>query len=133
MRWYLTPRSSLNLGVRTSSEYRYTGATGSEGLDSWPYAVSAGYSHTLADAVTLNVAIQFNQYLFDDGEFASAVRARRPTVQLGGVQARALRPLPLVQVHLSDVTSLDGYAGIAYDFDEDKLEETYMAGASFVW
>ena len=44
-----------------------------------------------------------------------------------------MRRFIVVKVHLSDVTSLDGYAAVEYDFASKLVHETYMLGITFIW
>jgi co-chaperonin GroES (HSP10) len=61
-------------------------------------------------------------------------RADRCTaVALGSGLPRGLRQLPLIQIHLGQVVSLDAYANIAYSLDDGSVTETYQLGATIAW
>ncbi|MEL6545176.1 MAG: caspase family protein, partial [Myxococcota bacterium] len=105
-RLWTSPRSSVNFGFDLRTSVSSDPLIGR--FERWFLTGSAGYSHTLADVVTFNFGIEATQlYTFMDES-----DQRSPTLRLGSVQSRALRELPLIQVHLGDVFSIDGYAAV---------------------
>jgi hypothetical protein len=155
LRRWLGARSSLDFGAGAVSYLRWTSKDPSEAIlfpddaessmrsarsrwtkpDTWRLSLSAGYTHTLADAVTLHVSIAASQNLLVEGAFAdlSESEERSTVLGIGGVQTMGLRPTPLVRVHVRDWFSLNANAAVRYDFARKFVEETYVAGASFVW
>jgi hypothetical protein len=156
LRRWLGTRNSLDFGSGVYSELRWTSKepngdpgfsaaeTGSttmselprwERPDTWRLVLSVGYTHTIADAVTLHLAVAAQQNLLFQGEIADPSKnlERLTLLGFGGVQVIGLRHTPLIRVHLRDWFALNFNASVSYDIARRFTEETYDAGASFVW
>ena len=128
---------SLNFGLRGKSGgvRRFTG-DGRLSPDTWIAEGVAGYSHTLGDAVTLNLSVAAAMDVTYEGRWpnpAGAVDEQGLGVGIGSVQERGLRSLPLIQVQLTEALTLDLYASIRKKLKSGDLFETYMLGLSWTW
>jgi len=54
-------------------------------------------------------------------------------LSIGSFQSVGLRPQPLLRIHLRDWAALNADVSMRYRFERRMFEETYLAGASFVW
>lgn len=135
LRWWLSPSISLHAGISVDSIFNWTfdPAIPSSWPKSWDGRATLAYSQTIADAVTLSLGVGYAQYLLYDGGWPVGRLERAPRFLVGAIHSTAFRPHPLIQVHVNDVISIDGYAALEYDFSTQALGETYMLGASFVW
>lgn len=156
LRWWLTQECSLDFSLGMISMMRWR----SKQEDAWtqdmqetnfhtpPYkeqwippttwraGLSLGFNYTLADTVTLHLALSLNQRQWLDGEFTdhhprSAEGDMR--VAIGSVQTIALRPQPLVRVHIRDWIALNVDASVAFELAHKSVDERYLGGASFFW
>ena len=93
--------------------------------DDLALGVFLGDSFTIADRVTISIALQYEQRLIASQPL--------PSLRLGSVQGFGVRPIPLVRVHLNDHVAIDGHVALTYDFFEEGLEETYMIGSTVLW
>ncbi|RLB52937.1 MAG: hypothetical protein DRJ42_13435 [Deltaproteobacteria bacterium] len=137
-RWWVSPRGSLVGGLGFGSAFRWSSADNpslsvEQAPTTWRLHLAAGYSHTLAEVVTLSLFAGYSQALIHEGGAPTGRGEWRVRVVLGSVMDLALRTVPLIKVHLGDVVSLDGHAAIEYDFATESVEETYMLGATFVF
>ncbi len=97
----------------------------------------------LGDAATLHFGVAFDasrRYDHETVSYASplpeqawsaAVAARPRTfaqLEIGAAPSLGFRPLPLVQLHLSDRFSLDAYASWGIDFRTADVSERYLGG-----
>ena len=101
----------------------------------WRVRASAGWGITFRRTVTLHLAAALDGNALASGHLPAAAASGPEldlTLRLGSIQALGLRPLPLVQVHLTRWFSLDAYAGLAVKPRDGNLEEFYMLGASVV-
>lgn len=132
MRWWNTAHSSVNgrFVLRTDYLQHFDGA----GATTTSAEASVGYSHTLNDAVTINISLTLRDHILDDwqydGTFGSQ-GAKDLVLTVGSAMNRGLRPLPLLQVHLTDTFSLDAYAAVSYGVGNNVINDTYMAGFSW--
>jgi hypothetical protein len=160
LRRWLTARSSLDFSFGLLSSLRWAArpppnsviVPKSDGSDAitrqlpespqwtlpktWQAAFSVGYTYTLADIVTFHFALALSQTQWIDGHFADHHLDSRQSslrVGIGGVQNIALRPLPLVRIHVRDWFALNVDASVTYDFAWQGLDDVYLGGASFVW
>lgn len=134
VRRWLSQNQSVFLGVSATSD----GATGGTTLTptTWRLRLGAGYGLTIRRMVTVNFSLVVEQNLLYDGRFAESGYQSPEldlTLRLGAVQSVALRPLPLIQVHLNNWISLDGYAGLAIRLRDGSMQEHYMLGATFLF
>jgi len=135
LRFWLSSGSTLQLQLWGLSGFQ-TKATldvPAHGLRNWDANAGAGYSYLANDTVTLNVGVFFSQHVLDENAFPKSNRQWRPRLQVGSLIPLAFHSLPLVRVHLGEVVSLDGYAGITLDLAQRATEETYMLGTTFIW
>lgn len=51
---------------------------------------------------------------------------------VGAVQSIGVRQLPLVQLHVLQSLSIDGYASVLFDVHGD-VEDSYLAGVSWTF
>jgi hypothetical protein len=159
LRQWLTPRSSLEFGLDFYSALRwhsrrenrvvfeipngstpmsdapqklrrYHGTPRWVGPTTWRAGLTAGYTHTLADTVTLHLGAAFLQNVVYKGELPGI---NDFVLSFGSVQTLGLRSLPLVRIHVTDWFALNAEVAVAYRFARKKTEETYMGGASFLW
>jgi hypothetical protein len=149
-RWNLSTRSSLNATAAFWSDFRWHSEKGCapgdaaackeedsrHAPDSWRTEVNFGYSHTLFETVTMTFGVGVQQNLLYRGKLPDVGASSKDYnlgLNFGSIQARGLRKLPLVRIHLSDVFSLDADVSFIYLFSEEKFSETYMAGATWIW
>jgi len=151
LRTWLSPRASLTFGAGTWSRFFYhsdtavyVDANGQRSVtvpknsppDTWRGFLNAGANYTLGDTVTLHFSVAVTQNYVVDGEFGPfAPESRRGALTLGfcAVQAVGLRPQHLLQVHVTDYFALNLDASLHYRFANNSVQESYLAGASFVW
>lgn len=132
LRAWIGENQSLLLGIGVTSE----GAAGAARLSptTWHTRVGVGYSLSIRRAVTFNLSCVLDQNLLHEGRLADPDFHGREldwTLRVGAVQSVALRPLPLVQVHLNSWISIDGYAGLAVKLRDGSMQEHYMLGTTF--
>ena len=146
-RFWLTPRSSLDVGLGVSSRFitsdRVVMCTegecpplGSDAASSFGIVrnrMTLGYSTTIADVVTLGIAAGVSHNLLVGGDAPRGAAEHDVELSVGSVLMRGLRPQPLVRVHLGDVFSIDGYASAGYRFGTSTRTESYMLGATWTW
>jgi hypothetical protein len=159
LRKWLSPRSSLIFGTGLSAPGAYQSgdsyqprAIGLDGMGkngqpntvtsgsspplTWRGQLWSGASHTLGDTVTLGFALNLGDNLVYRGEigpFSAHSNRANLTLGLGAVQSVGLRPLHLVQVHVNDWMAINLDAALEYRFATRLVDESYTAGASFVW
>lgn len=139
-RWWQSKRTSLNFSFGVASRFRYSSkpvltASGWIAPKTWRNKISVGYSYAVEDVVTLNVALGLGRNFLAEGELPPlgwSDNDQRVAVSIGSTQARALRQLPLVQIHLRDDLSLDGHVIISIS-PEHRVAETYMLGVTRTW
>ena len=101
----------------------------------WSLQISGGVGWRVTPKVTLNIALSLADTVLNDGaKFPGPGNpASDIVVALGAVQARGLRPLPLVRVQLRPGMVFDFYAQASYSkAAEKKLGQTYMVGLSWL-
>jgi hypothetical protein len=143
---------ALNLGANALGSFRWAASPlercahskspctpalpGDQPPSTWTLQMTAGYSHTVGDAVTFNLAAGVAGNGLFDGAW-STVGWREPTfdpvIAFGSVQRRGLRQQPLIRIHLDDALALDVHVVVAYAFAARTLAETYMGGVSWLW
>lgn len=84
---------------------------------------------TLGDSVTLAFGVDAGQRFSGD----PVIRGTRRGISLefGSALDLGSRPLPLVQVHLLESLSLDGYAAVGWDLPAGTLHEQYLGGLTW--
>lgn len=132
LRLWPTTEQGLLVSLAAASE----GAAGGVRVlpTTWRTRIGLGYGLTVRRVVTLNLALALEQNLLYTGRLAdpSPTGAELDlTLRLGAVQSLALRPLPLIQVHLNRYVSLDGYAGLGIRLRDNSLQEHYLLGLTF--
>jgi hypothetical protein len=96
----------------------------------WRLGAALGYTWLLGNKVSLAIGAGFaGDALFDPRD--AAARRSPSEVSFGSVLSLGYRPLPLVQVYLSDRFSLDGYASWAVSLKDGSLRDTYLVGYSW--
>jgi len=155
IRLWTSFHSSFDLSVRLTSSFRWRSGDGTcvnqdpnviilscSGDESsfspttWRAALTAGYTYTLADSVTLHFAVSVAQNVLYQGDFPHFGPSQAQNdwaLSFGSVQPLALRALPLVRVHISDTISLNFDAALRQRFAQHRFEETYTAGLSVFW
>jgi len=120
----------LSAGVQSRG---YVAQEGSQAPTTLRTHADVGYRVTFARRVTLNIAVGV--------EWNSLYLARRPEgeaagpefdlgLRVGSMHALGLRPLPLLQVHVSRWLSIDGYMGGM--FTQRGADGTYLLGATLL-
>ncbi len=99
----------------------------------WGSTWSLGYTHTLGEAVTLNIGAGYVQRVLFRGGLPGNRAELGSRIELGSVQTIANRLQPLIRIHLGDLASLDVRVSAQYDFSTRSFEETYMFGTTFIW
>jgi len=133
-RAWLSPRLSLMSTV--SSDWAF-GAPDRERV--LALHGSAGLVWNVADRVTLalgagwsgGIAVRDVDVTLADGSSARIDDAIPNGLLLGAVQALGYRPLPLMQVHVTDWLSVDAYATWGINLDDGDVRDRYLAG--FTW
>jgi hypothetical protein len=153
LRRWLGPRSSLDFGLGTFSRLRWTSNDYPRELweegsmqgerperwtppDTWRVRLSAGYTHTLGDTVTLHLALSLAATPLYEGDFVSLSAhsdKSNLTLSFGSVQSIGLRPLPLLRIHVRDWVALNLNAGVSHNYATRTTQESYSGGVSFVW
>lgn len=143
IREWLGPSTAINFTAGATSAFRYTSnPTCPPGTmcdaswvppETWTAAVTAGGSHRIGNAVTLNIGVGGSQRLLVEGRPADGSEQRGVSVSIGSVQAIGLRQLPLIQAQVSQRWSLDGYAAASFDVSREHLEHRYLVGFTRVW
>lgn len=104
--------------------------------DTWTVQLTAGYTHRLADVVTLNLAVGVAGNAVASGDLPTLgwrEPSFDPLLAIGALQRRGLLPQPLIRVDVSDTMALDVYAAVAYQLATRTITESYLGGASWAW
>jgi hypothetical protein len=104
--------------------------------DTWTVQLTAGYTHRLAEVVTLNLAVAVAGNALASGDLPTLgwrEPSFDPLVAIGAVQRRGLLPQPLIRVDVSETMALDVYAAVAYQLATRTITESYLGGASWAW
>ena len=134
VRAWLSPSVSLISAVSsdwafgTPESERVLAVHGSVGV-AWNIARRA----TLAFGAGWNTGIAVRDAFtqLSDGSFIPVDDPIPNGFLLGAVQALGYRPLPLLQVHVTDWLSLDAYASWAVNLESGDVRDRYLAG--FTW
>jgi hypothetical protein len=89
---------------------------------------AVGYSWTIKNTVTLNLAVGANAFFYSNRGGASPLPTQYGNVQLGSIQTLGFRDLPLVEVHLAKSFSLDGFASWSFNPAAGTFQDTYKGG-----
>lgn len=95
--------------------------------------LDVGYRVTFARRVTFNFAVGFGVNALYQGRLPDADPQGSKlswSYRFGSVHSLGLRPLPLVQVHISRWVSIDGYLGT--EFTAQGSRQTYMLGTTLL-
>lgn len=159
LRYWVSPRSSLDLGFGLSSGLRWTqnhpdglvatprAVDASSSLTqpetprwipptTWRSALSLGYTYTLSEVVTFHIAVAVAQNHLTSGDFVSPTWLGEDAalaIGVGGVQSIGLRSLPVVRIHVRDWFAINLDAAVHIVPSRHAIVETYLAGASFIW
>jgi hypothetical protein len=101
--------------------------------DTWRASASVGYTQTLADSVTLHLALEASVNALHEGKVSTRRTDADVALAIGSVQTIGLRPVPLVQVHLSDSFALGLDASVQYSFGTRAVSEAYLIGFTKLW
>jgi hypothetical protein len=150
LRRWLGPRSSLDFGLSLTSQMRWN-SYGSDPFESdgtfqpepdwqppttWRGRFTLGYTHTIAETVTLHFAAGYSELLLWAGELPGGSVSnpeRGAMLGFGSIQPIGLRPQPFLRVHVSDGFALNLDVAVSYSFATRNVYETYLAGVSFWW
>jgi hypothetical protein len=96
----------------------------------WRMGSALGYTWLIDNKVGLAVGAGVSgDVLFDPHD---SVSRRSPSeITFGSVLSLGYRPLPLVQVYLSNRFALDGYASWSFSLKDGALRDSYMVGFSW--
>lgn len=146
LRRWLGPRSSLDFGLSALSHLSWMSpfVIHREGEPpeqrggwvpptTWRGRFTLGYTHTIADTVTIHFAVGYAQSLLWAGELPHGPKEHRRALGFGSVQSMGLRPQPLLRVHIRDGLALNFDAALSWDVAWRSVEESYLAGLSFWW
>lgn len=125
VRQWLGADNSLNLSIDAST---MAGASRQHKVnpDTWDAAASIGYSHRIAEVVTVNLGLAVGSGVSERGRF----QLHAPRLSLGSIQAIGMRQLPLVQVHVMDKLSIDGHVGVSIDLKQGSVRDSYLVGVT---
>lgn len=98
--------------------------------DTWTTQLTLGVSQGVGGAVTFNLGAGLGVSPLVAGSLSGP--ERNIVVALGSVQRAGLRPLPLIQVPITEALSIDGHVVVAYQPSLEGWVETYTAGLSYV-
>lgn len=130
-RLWLGANTSLLGGVDVHSDGRWSGLVAST-FPHWSVTARLGVSHTFRDLVTVNVGASFSERLVTNWRWSSLCLGEGlATLSLGSPLRLGLRPLPLLQVHVSPSFSVDGWVSVDYDFDRARSSQAFLVG--FTW
>lgn len=122
----------VELGVLSHGRWSESGED-DDPLDTWSGRLGLGYTITLAELVTLTAGAVAGYDVIHDGELSDLSGGRTLHFQwIVGAVYFCGRPVPLVQLHLSDMWSLDGYVTVAGGLT-GPVDHRYMLGATLVW
>jgi hypothetical protein len=155
LRVWTSFHSSFDFGVRFSSHFRWRSGDGlckyrdpndiavvcddddaPFAPKTWRASVTAGYTHTLADSVTLHFAVSLSQNVLYEGSFPRFGPSRAENdwvLGIGSVQVLALRAQPLVRVHINDTFALNFDAALRKGFAQRRFDDTYSLGFNVFW
>ncbi|MGC4120955.1 MAG: caspase family protein [Myxococcales bacterium] len=125
VRQWLGPNNALNVTAGTWTQ----GAVSSlqkVNPDSFDAELGLGYSHRIAEVVTVNLGVSLAAGLSEKGR----ARLHNLELRLGSIQELGMRPLPLIQVHVMDKLSVDGHVGIAIDWEKGAVRDSYLIGVT---
>ncbi len=127
-RWF-GHRQSMIAGAAIQSAVSWSRG-GTSAFAAWRPQLQAGYTLTLGEVATIAIGANAGQRFASDGW---RIDATRPGVTLlvGSALTLADRSLPLVQLHLLESLSIDGYAAVGWDLATGALQEQYLGG--FTW
>jgi hypothetical protein len=134
LRRWLTSEHSLILGLGASSQGHVSALRRVEPT-TWRSRFELGVQLTARRVLTFNLAAALSTHFLVQGQLPAADVGSPEldlTVHLGAVQSLGLRPLPLVQLHLSRYFTLDAYAGLAIRVRDGALRDSYMLGFTFL-
>lgn len=134
LRRWLTSEHSLILGLSATSQ-GYLSPLRQVEPTTWRARFDLGAQLTARRVLTFNLAAGVSTNFVAEGRLPPA-DAGSPeldlTVHVGSVQSLGLRPLPLVQLHLSRYFTLDAYAGLGIRVRDGALRDSYMLGFTFL-
>lgn len=104
-----------------------------EPLDTWRGVARVGYTITLVDLVTLTAGASAGYAVVEEARLTDLSTGQVPHFRwTAGAIAFCGRPVPLVQVHLSDLWSLDGYVTLGGELT-GPVDHRYMLGTTLTW
>jgi hypothetical protein len=127
IRQWLGSSASINATAGVATSFAYTSKPICGGTDTmcdrWTDGDGLRASATLGTSIDVGTTWTFN----------AAVGGSNHDVSFGSIQTLALRTLPLVEAHVSDAWSIDGYAAATYDLSSHRYEQTYLLGVTRLW
>jgi opacity protein-like surface antigen len=139
VREWLDERTAVNLTAGAVSRFRYAtdcveaicGGSSWVPPERWRGVLTAGLSQRIGSAFTVNAGAGVSRTV-DVGDPMTSPE-NQTSVFVGSVQTIALRRLPLIQAHVSSGWSVDGYASLALELDSDRVQQSYLLGATRIW
>jgi hypothetical protein len=134
-RTWLSDSTSLILGASVHSGGRLS-AIRTEHPTTWRGRFDLGIQLTAKQLVTFNLAAGIEGNVLYEGQLPTAEGGSPQldlSVSIGAIQDLALRPLPLIQLHLSRWLTLDATAGLSIRVRDGALRDRYMAGLTFLF
>jgi opacity protein-like surface antigen len=139
VREWLGERTAVNLTAGAVSRFRYAsdcvesicGSSRWVRPERWRGVLTAGVSQRIGSSFTVNLGAGASRTVDVGDPMTSA--ENRSSVFVGSVQTIALRRLPLIQAHVSSRWSVDGYASLAFELDSDRVQQSYLLGATWIW
>ncbi len=137
-RQWLGSAQALNFSVGAQSSGLWTSQRAIP-LNTWSAAATIGYSHSLGELLTINVGAGVKQHLVHEGRLPGQGGAPHGRAfSAGSVQTIGFRPLPLLQLHLDERFTIDGYAAMELQpestspggISEWRLNESFMIGVT---
>ena len=130
LRRWIASRASAVTGIALSSGFHWSsGHVGGHAPTVWRWQSWLGFIDTVIDRVTLAFGLRYAETILYGGEPWSQ---RLPVLVLGSVPL-ALRSVPVLQLHVTDVVSIDAHVNLTYDMANDAARAEYLLGATFVW
>lgn len=133
-RWWVSESQSFTVGLSAFSPSSWNTQGGSSLLQVWQAEVGAAYTYQFGELLSLNLGLNVRNNTPLGAIDVGGSGGGGPlslSLGLGSVRSVGVRPLPLVQLHLSERFTLDGYASLVLDVPSLSLQQSYLAG--FTW
>lgn len=134
-RVWLGDSTSLIFGASIHSGGKLS-AIRTEHPTTWRGRFNLGIQVSAKQLITFNLAASLEGNFLYEG-LRPTLEANSPqldlSVSLGAIQDLALRPLPLIQLHMTRWLTLDATAGLSIRLRDGALRDRYMAGLTFLF